>query len=413
MSKVPSSPKGSLIEKIKSIALPKADPEEKRRREEAKRKEAEDEFKRQQAIKQRELIAKDVKKKAEKKVEQTDDDEPLLPKRKKVVRRRRSLKELLQLAGMDYEPIYIYKRIFIFAVLTNLILTALSIVIGFYFNNTFVSVSSVGAFLGFIAAMWTVVFLAIVGAYFAIFAVYLDLRINARRKEIEAVFPDYLQLAAANLSAGMTIDRALWAAVRPRFGVLAKEMEEVAKKTMTGYELERALGEFSEKYDSITLKRSISLIVEGIRSGGRLADILNKISINMQENSILQKEMSANVTTYVIFISFATIMAAPVLFALSTQLLLVIKKIAGSIATEGGSSVGLSINANVIKTSDFEIFCLTVLTISSVMSACIVSAIRKGNVKDGIRLIPIFWIVSVVLYYIAAWGLGFMFGGLL
>ncbi len=212
----------------------------------------------------------------------------------------------------------------------------------------------------------------------------------------------------------MTIDRALWQAVRPRFGVLAREIEDVAKKTMTGYDLERALAEFSEKYDSPTLRRSVNLIVEGIHSGGRLADILNRIAVNIQENAILQKEMSANVTTYVIFISFATVAAAPFLFGLATQLLLVIQSIAGSIAANGGGSssgMGITISADVVSRSDFRLFSITILTISSIMSASIVSVIRKGTVKDGIRLIPFFWAITVALYFIAVWGLHFMFRG--
>jgi pilus assembly protein TadC len=59
---------------------------------------------------------------------------------------------------------------------------------------------------------------------------YFDYKIYQRTKEIEEVLPEFLQLTSANISAGMTIDRALWFAVRPKFGVLAKEIEEVAKK---------------------------------------------------------------------------------------------------------------------------------------------------------------------------------------
>jgi hypothetical protein len=156
----------------------------------------------------------------------------------------------------------------------------------------------------------------------------------------------------------------------------------------------------------------VNLIIEGIHSGGKLADILNKIAINMQENTILQKEMAANVTTYVIFISFATVGASPFLFGLSMQLLVVIKSIAGSLGGGGGGGVGLTINPDVVKQSDFRIFSYVVLSISALMSACIVSVIRKGTIKDGIRILPFFWLISVALYTLANWALSFMFGGL-
>ena len=77
-----------------------------------------------------------------------------------------------------------------------------------------------------------------------------------KRLELEFVLADYLQLVAANLNAGMPIDQALWYAVRERFGVLAEEVEIVARKVMGGVDLEDALIGFAKSYDSDILKKS-------------------------------------------------------------------------------------------------------------------------------------------------------------
>ena len=92
-----------------------------------------------------------------------------------------------------------------------------------------------------------------------------------RKKEVEEVLPDYLQLVSANLNAGMPIDQALWYAVRERFGILNEEIEIIARKTLSGEDLEQALVEFSEKYDSEILKKSIVLLIEGLKAGGELS----------------------------------------------------------------------------------------------------------------------------------------------
>lgn len=383
----------------------------------ASRKHEEERLRKKEAEAQRQLIQKDIAtKKHEEELKVAQDEERkrdmrLLKKRKRA-RVRHSHKHHLMLAGINTDLLIIYKRIYIATVIVTGVLTFYAAAVKFFFDETFRTASGVWSFVGFTAALWTVGFAALFMFFTLAFFVYVDLRINKRRKEIEEVLPDFLQLAAANLSAGMTLDRALWSAVRPRFGVLAAEMEDAAKKTITGYDLERALTEFSDKYDSIVLKRSINLVTEGSRSGGRMADILNKIAVNVQENAILQKEMSANVTTYVIFISFASVLAAPFLFGLATQLLIVIKEIAGGISTQGATSTGLSINPDVVKTSDFRLFSITILTASSIMSAAIVSVIRKGNIKDGIRLLPFFWLTTVSIYAIATAVLGMLFGGL-
>ncbi len=365
---------------------------------------------------QRILIAKDVKHAKPITVPKKEVvEDPLLKHRQKPKRRRQSFKELFKLAGLEEDPSVRFKKLVAVAFWITLALTVLAVVMGSLYGETFKDTSGIQSFLAFAVSLWTVGFIAIVIISIVSYLVWVDLLITKRRQQIEAVFPDYLQLAAANLSAGMTIDRALWGAVRPRFGVLAKEMEDVAKKTMTGYDLERSLKEFSAKYDSIVIKRAIDLICEGSRSGGRMAEILNKIATNIQENNILQKEMAANVTTYVIFISFASVLASPFLFALSTQLLVVIQQIAGSISvSQGGSaSVGLQLSADAVKLSDFKIFSYVALTVTSVMSACIVSVIRKGTVFDGLRLAPAYAATSLCLYWFASWALSFLFGGFL
>ena len=249
-----------------------------------------------------------------------------------------------------------------------------------------------------------------------LFYLIVDLKIFRRKVDIEDVLPDYLQLTASNIKAGMTIDKALWYAVRPKFGVLANEIETVAKETMKGEDLKIALQKFADKYDSILLKRSISLLSEGIDAGGEIGSLLNKIAVNIQENKIMRKEMAANVTTYVIFITFASVLAAPVLFALSGVLIKVIASLGGvlgSSTSTASSGLAISFSGAGIQFSDFKIFAIISLMITSFFSSMIIATIQKGNVKAGFKYIPIFIISALVLFFISDSGLGLMVGAFL
>jgi len=232
----------------------------------------------------------------------------------------------------------------------------------------------------------------------------LNLKIYKRKVAVEEVFPDFLQISATNIKAGISVDKALWHAIRPRFGILAKEMETVAKKAMSGEELSEALKEFSEKFHSSSLKRAINLIVRGIESGGEIAQLLDKIAWNMQQNKITRKEMAANVTSYIIFISFASILMAPFLFALSSQLISIMTSITSAIdlsGAEGIMSMPFSLSSDGgLTEGDFRIFVYFCLTITSSFSAMLISIISKGSVKDGVRFIPIFVIISLILFTI-------------
>ena len=244
------------------------------------------------------------------------------------------------------------------------------------------------------------VFIVLLFIFWLIFYLIVDLKIFQRKVGIEDVLPDFLQLTSANIRAGMPIDQALWHSIRPNFGVLAKEMEDVAKQTMSGTDLETALSDFASKYNSTILKRSISLLIEGLKAGGEIGELLDRISTNIEESKMLQKEMAASVTTYAIFISFACIVAAPFLLALSSQLLVIIQNIISTIDIPDTANTAISFSQVGVEPSQFRIFAMITLAITSFMSAMIVATIKKGNVKAGLNYIPLFLISTLVLFLI-------------
>ena len=314
--------------------------------------------------------------------------------------RKQRIKAYFERAGIEVSTQKLFKLFFNIAVFINLAISGWLI---YYFSANY------GISWGTIAAsmivLWIFVFVLLIFGMWIMFYLAVDLKIFKRKVDIEEVLPDFLQLAASNINAGMTIDRALWYAVRPRFGVLAKEIEIVAKETMGGVDLKIALERFASRYDSNVLKRSISMLNEGVEAGGKIGDLLNRIASNIQEQRAMLKEMSANVTTYVIFITFATIVAAPFLFALSEVLIEVVKNLGSVLGDTSGTAanvgISLSFSGTGVTESDFRIFAIVSLILTSFFSAMMISTIKKGNVKSGIRYIPIFIFVSLALYFVA------------
>ena len=261
---------------------------------------------------------------------------------------------------------------------------------------------------------WVAFFLFVLFLLWLTLYIIIDLLIYKRRVGLEEVLPDFLLLASANIRAGMPVDRALWYAVRPRFGVLAKEMELVAKETMSGQDFETALNEFGARYDSPVLKNTISLLIESINAGGEIGALLSKISANIQNNQLMKKEMAAGISAYSIFIVAAAIIVAPVLFALSSQLLTVIGSISKGITLPSTSlpifSVGL-IKVGV-KQSDFMLFAVINLFLTAMFSSLIVTIIKKGEVRAGAKNIPIFIATSLIIFFVAHKLFSSAFGGL-
>ena len=349
------------------------------------------------------------KEKKESIIEKFKQEEKDKAKKRAIIQERKhKIREHLERAGLVIEPGNLSKKIFILCILINLAISAFLI---YHFSVTYgITWATI---LASIAALWILVFAVILFISWVLFYIAVDLKIFKRKVDIEEVLPDYLQLTAANIKAGMTIDRALWYAVRPRFGVLANEIETVAKETMRGEDLKNALKKFADKYDSLLLKRSISLLIEGIEAGGEIGTLLNKIAINIDENRIMRQEMEANVTTYAIFISFATIAAAPVLFALSGVLIKVIANLSSSLSgVTSSSSAGfaLTFSGTGINYKDFKIFAIVSLIITSFFSSVIIATIKKGNAKLGFKYIPLFIVITVTLFLIADKLMGKMLG---
>jgi Flp pilus assembly protein TadB len=331
---------------------------------------------------------------------------------RKRAERRLILKKSLLRAGIETKPEMFSKWIVIISL-------AINIFVGVVFAIKYAGLFGLGFFsvILLILSAWLAIFLIVLFLLWLALYVVLDLLTYKRKVGIEEVFSDYLLLVSTNIRAGMPIDKALWYAVRPRFGVLANEIEIVAKETMSGEELETALKNFSNKYESHVIKNTINLLIEGINAGGELAELLSKVSQNIQDNKLLKQEMTASISAYAIFITAAALIMAPLLFALSSQLLMVVSSITGSTQMPDTGSVSMPIFAlkmgNVgVTQKDFLIFAFTNLFLTSLISAIIVSILRKGDIKSGIKYIPIFIAVCLIVFYATYKMFSFAFSGL-
>lgn len=236
-------------------------------------------------------------------------------------------------------------------------------------------------------------------------AFYLNLRIYRRRKDIEEHLPDMLQLVSANLKGGLPFDKALWNAIRPEFGLLADEMATVSKKVMTGYDLKDALAEFAQKYESPTVRRTMNIIRGQLGSGGKISWIIDQVVENLRKTRELKQELSANTMSFVIFIAAIVLVIAPLLFALSFNLLNILLDVSGDIipqireARESGASQIPDIPEPSVNLEDFKTFSFLALGVISVFAAMIISIIQRGDILGGIKYIPFFAGISISLYF--------------
>ena len=237
------------------------------------------------------------------------------------------------------------------------------------------------------------------------FYFWLNMRIYARTKEIEDKLTDYLVLVSTNLKGGLSFEKSLWASIKPDFGILSEEMNLVSKRVMTGSDLIEALSEFSNKYESPGLRRSMGIIIGELDSGGKVASVLDNIIDNLRKTKVIKDEMSANTLMFTIFISAIVLVISPLLFALAFNLLDILINVSSLLGGVGdaGSQAGFgsfSFDEVQVESDHFMIFSVLALIIISLFSSMIISIIQRGDIMSGVRYLPFFGAVSAILYFI-------------
>lgn len=235
---------------------------------------------------------------------------------------------------------------------------------------------------------------------------YLAVRKRLKRynevKKMENVFPDFISLMASNLRASMTIDRALLLSSRKEFAPLDKEIVQVGKDILTAREITTALQNMAERIGSDEIKKTVQLIISGLRSGGNLSIILEQTANNMRERMFIQKRAASNVLMYIIFIIFAVSIGAPLLFGLSSVLVGVLTGIFKSLPETGtGANLPFSFSEINISMTFIFYFSMTFILAMNIMAALMIGLVSKGQEKEGLKYIIPLTITGVIVYLIS------------
>ncbi len=262
-----------------------------------------------------------------------------------------------------------------------------------------------GFFL-YLALFFGLLFVFFISAYF-----FLSYSAYQRAKQIEKNLPDALQLISANIRAGITPDKAILLSARPEFGVLSEEINLIGEETLAGKPVDEALIDFSKRVNSPLLKRVVGLIVEGMRSGGELASLLEKTADDIRMGEILQQEIQANIGAYVLFTIIAVLIAAPILYATSINFVDLSQSIRTAVGVTSIEAIPkapiVNVNFPVITPQKSSIdvgvlrwFSIISLSISAIFASLVIGVLKYGEEKEGIKMIPVFLFIGLVVFFV-------------
>jgi hypothetical protein len=148
------------------------------------------------------------------------------------------------------------------------------------------------------------------------------------------------------------------------------------------------------------------MILESLRYGGAMADLLEQISKDMRNQQLTQKEVSGQLFMYSIFIAFAGLIAAPVLYGLTSQMIVVTDEVWKGILTQnpgGLPTTGISFlkpSPPKITPQTYHDFSLVSIIIITGFASLIMSAISSGSAIKGLKYLPVFIIIGIMIFFV-------------
>jgi pilus assembly protein TadC len=255
---------------------------------------------------------------------------------------------------------------------------ALGIGIGLIFLPTDVGIALFAAVLTFV--LFAIVILAL-----------LAVTANKRIALIEEALPDFLSFMASNIRSGITYDRALLLSARKELGPLSKEIDRAAKETLGGTPFTEALMSMTLRINSNTFSRTMRLIVEGINSGGNLADLLENTALDLRNFEAIRRDVSATVFAYELFMFAAAAIGAPLIYAVTTFLIKIIAQTREKIGVDTNVTSYLPLMKGTASVSPDLVFWFSMgaMLITAVCASLAAGVISKGKESEGYPFVPI------------------------
>lgn len=308
---------------------------------------------------------------------------------------KKGLKRTLVYAGFDKNDT---ERIsgFVF-------LFSLSIGLSAFFLTTLMHLGIMAILVGLLSIVGSVAFTHLLFIMIA----------DSRAREIELMLPDCLQLISANIKAGMTVDKAIWLSARKEFGILEEEIMKAGAKTFGGKPIKFALHDMTLSIKSHILNRTVKLITEGMESGGELAKLMDEIANNIRSQQTLRKEIRSNVMMYSLFITFAAVLGAPMLFSISIYFIEITSKFWAVQTMPSGSMGILKMTGPQVSLDDLFMFSTAAIVLTTFFGSLIIGLIQYGQEKRGLKYVPIFMGVALTVFFVAGFLLRLAFTGLM
>jgi flagellar protein FlaJ len=157
--------------------------------------------------------------------------------------------------------------------------------------------------VGATAALDDYVFFSLLAAVSPIAVLnYIDYR---WRKAVDEHLPDLFRSIVQAQEIGMTLPKALEDAAKRDYGPLTPELQKMTVQISWGSNFEEALLAFGKRVGTVLTQRTVPMIIEASRSGGRVERVFDPMGKFIQTTLLLEKERKTQTRPYIAIIYVA------------------------------------------------------------------------------------------------------------
>lgn len=175
------------------------------------------------------------------------------------------------------------------------------------FKSKILIISAVASILFFIIAILhiqTNVVLFIDFIFLGIFSIFIPYSIYQffvfrKIKYYEEMFPDFLRSLSESMRAGLKIIQAIDVAARTDFGSLTPLIRKMKNQISWNVPLSTALRNFAHATNSKLIKHAMNILIEVIKTGGDVENIIDALATNMEENKEVENEKKAMLSQHI------------------------------------------------------------------------------------------------------------------
>lgn len=247
-----------------------------------------------------------------------------------------------------------------------------------------------GIFTGFGGFVDYIVFALLSGT--GVYGMYESMHVR-RISKIDAVFPDFVRDLAESRRAGMTFTKAILFASKGEYGILTPEIKKISQQVSWGGSVTEALLSFSQRVNTKSIRRTITLIIEASNSGGNVADVLDVAAKDAREIKMLEAERRTNMASYVVVIYVGMFVFLAIVLILCTSF---IPAMVGGEGTQGMQGV-MGGGSRVSEEEISGMFFLACL-VQAFGSALVAGVFEDGRYTSSVKHIFIMVFVTWLMF---------------